>query len=668
MHGVGKLDLLMGVMNLLPNPVYIKNSDHVWVEVNAAFCEFLGYTREELIGHTDHDYFPQAEADVFREMDRRVLTTRQTNVNIEENTGADGRLRWVESRKSYFEDAGGNAYIIGVLTDVTELKLREQELQAAEAAAQAALRSKSHFLANMSHEIRTPMNGVIGMSQILRRTNLDADQTEIVDTIERSGEALLTIINDILDFSKIEAGKFEIDPVPFSLAEVVDDVAALLNSGASEKGVELITDIAPDLPPYLMGDTGRIRQVLTNLVGNAIKFTTEGYVLVMVDGEVTDEGVALAISVQDTGIGIAADKLEAIFRQFEQADSTTTRRFGGTGLGLSICRSLVEAMGGTIGVTSEPGRGSTFQVNLTLPVAEDVEEDAPASGPDSANLPDLSHIRALVLDDIELNCRIVRTHLARYEMRIDSTQAPREALRLLVEAHNARDPYRLLVLDYQMPDIDGLRIVRMIRKQAAFRRLKIIVLSSVDTPDAKHAFEAAGATCFRVKPLRNGVLAETVAACFAKPDSAPRRAEIPRSAAPAVMRASGPRILVAEDNEVNQKVLRGLLGPAGYPLDFANNGQIAFDMFRRNKYALVLMDVSMPVMDGMAATQAIRNHEQACGLGRTPIIAVTAHAMREEQSSFRQRGVDDVLTKPVDHGELMDALDRWMPGGDREVA
>ena len=528
MNGPGKLDLLMGVMNLLPNPVYIKNADHVWVEVNAAFCEFLGYAREELLGRTDHDYFPAAEADVFQEMDRRVLSTRQTNVNIEENTGADGRLRWVESRKSCFEDAEGNAYIIGVLTDVTELKLREQELQAAEAAAQAALRSKSHFLANMSHEIRTPMNGVIGMSQILRRTKLDADQTEIVDTIERSGEALLTIINDILDFSKIEAGKFEIDPVPFSLAEVVDDVAALLNSGASEKGVELITDIAPHLPPYVMGDTGRIRQVLTNLVGNAIKFTTEGYVLVMVDGEVVDDSVSLSISVEDTGIGIAADKQDAIFRQFEQADSTTTRRFGGTGLGLSICRSLVEAMGGTIAVTSEPGRGSTFRVELVLPVAEAVAEEAS----DHGDLPDLSHIRALVLDDIELNCRIVHTQLSRYDMRIDCSVAPREALRMLVEAHNARDPYRLLVLDYQMPDIDGLKVARMIRKQAAFRHLNIIVLSSVDTPDAKHAFELAGATRFLVKPLRNNVLAETVGACFAGWDLAPRKTHVPKPVRP----------------------------------------------------------------------------------------------------------------------------------------
>ncbi|MEZ5953772.1 MAG: response regulator [Hyphomonas sp.] len=667
MNSVGKLDLLMGVMNLLPNPVYIKNADHVWIEANSAFCAFLGRTRDELIGKTDHDYFPKDQADVFWDMDTRVLTTRERNVNLEQNSNAAGEVRWVESSKSYFEDGDGNAFIIGVLMDVTELKKREQALQAAEQAALHASRSKSEFLANMSHEIRTPMNGVLGMSQILRRTQLTADQEEIVATIERSGEALLTIINDILDFSKIEAGKFEIDPAPFALASVVEDVAALLASGASDKGVELITDIAPHLPEKLVGDAGRIRQVLTNLVGNAIKFTSEGYVLVMANGEVSDGHAELRLAVEDTGIGIPEEKQDAIFRQFEQADASTTRRFGGTGLGLSICRSLVEAMGGEVGVISAPGKGSTFEVFLRLPIAESTA----AAGPVGPCAHDLSHIRALVLDDIDLNCRIARTQLAVHDMPTESETDPARALQRLVEAHNRRDPLQLLVLDYQMPRIDGLKVARMIRSKPAFRDLKIIVQSSVDTPDVKNAFTAAGVSDFLVKPLRSGALAASVAKAFGCDGTQTLRSTPTQRAAAEARPKEGVtrrRILVAEDNEVNQKVMRGLLAGCGFALDFAGDGQVAVELFRAHDYALVLMDVSMPVMDGIAATQAIRDLEAEAGRPATPILAVTAHALRKEQESFRVRGMDGVLVKPVDQDELLEAVAHWTDMAARDVA
>ncbi|KCZ84826.1 hybrid sensory histidine kinase [Hyphomonas adhaerens MHS-3] len=664
MNGDGKTELLKGVLNLLPNPVFIKNSDHVWIEVNDALCRFGGRPRESLIGHTDYDFFPKDQADLFREVDNGVLETRAGSVNTVQFTNADGEVRWVESSKSCFEDAAGNVFIVGVLTDVTERILRETALEEARETALNAAKSKTEFLANMSHEIRTPMNGVLGMSQVLRRTALNEEQVEIVDMIERSGEALLTVINDILDFSKIEAGKLTIDAEPFSLSTVLDDVAALLGSGANEKGIELITDISRDVPDELVGDAGRIRQILTNLVGNAIKFTTEGHILVRITGSGENGYAHLAITVDDTGIGIPEDKLETVFHQFEQADASTTRRFGGTGLGLSICRSLVEAMAGQIDVTSTFGVGSTFRVELTLPIAD----DEPRLFLEPVERADLSHVRALVIDDISLNCRISASQLALYGIRSDHETDPRQGLRRLAEAHNRREPYDLLVLDYQMPDIDGLRVARMIRSKPAFNRLKIVVVSSVDSQDVKAAFLKAGVNDFLIKPLLSGALGKAVSGVIGStrrpaPVTAPKPVPPVAPAPP-----PGGRILIAEDNEVNQRVIAGLLEGAGYELHFAANGKIAVDLFRQNAYALVLMDVSMPVMDGMAATRVIRDFEATGGRPPTPVIAVTAHAMTEERREFLSRGADAVLTKPLDKAELLETVRTWTGRTARQVA
>jgi len=666
MTGGGKLELLIEVLNLLPNPVSVKNANHDWVEVNDAFCRFVGLPREDLIGQPDREVFPNEQADIFREIDDRVLETRTQIVTTEQISNAAGDLRWVESSTSFFQDAAGSAFIVSILTDVTELKKQEAELEDARKTALNASKSKTEFLANMSHEIRTPMNGVLGMSQVLRRTTLDGEQVEIVEMIERSGEALLTVINDILDFSKIEAGKLAIDSEPFSLSAVLDDVAALLGSGANEKGIELITDISRDVPDEVVGDAGRIRQILTNLVGNAIKFTTEGHILVRIAGSGENGYAHLAITVDDTGIGIPEDKLETVFHQFEQADASATRRFGGTGLGLSICRSLVEAMAGQIGVTSTFGVGSTFRVELTLPIAD----DEPRLFLEPVERPDLGHVRALVIDDISLNCRISASQLALYGIRSDHETDPREGLRRLADAHNRREPYDLLVLDYQMPGIDGLRVARMIRSKPAFNRLKIVVVSSVDSQDAKDAFLEAGVNAFLVKPLRSGALGEAVSAVIGKaPRPAPVKTPKPKPvAAPILARASAGRILIAEDNEVNQRVMAGLLNGSGYELHFAANGEIAVDLFRQNAYAIVLMDVSMPVMDGLAATRVIRDFEASGGRAPTPIIAVTAHAMTEERRDFLSRGVDAVLTKPVDKAELLEAVQEWTGRPVRRVA
>jgi two-component system sensor histidine kinase/response regulator len=661
MIGDGKSELLRETLNLLPNPVCIRSSDRAWVEVNEAFCRFTGQPRSALIGRRDFDGLPKDQAEMFGKLDRRVLESRSNHASTEQIADAAGDARWMEVAASFAEDANGSAFTICILTDVTEAKQQAAELETAQQAALNASKSKTEFLANMSHEIRTPMNGVLGMSQVLRRTALDEEQVEIVEMIERSGEALLTVINDILDFSKIEAGKLAIDSEPFSLSAVLDDVAALLGSGANEKGIELITDISRDVPDEVVGDAGRIRQILTNLVGNAIKFTAKGHVLVRIAGSGENGYAHLAITVDDTGVGIPEDKLETVFHHFEQADASTTRQYGGTGLGLSICRSLVKAMAGEIGVTSTFGVGSTFRVELTLPIAD----DEPRLFLEPVERADLSHLRALVIDDISLNCRISASQLALYGIQSDHEMDPREGLRRLADAYNRREPYDLLVLDFQMPGIDGLRVARMIRSKPAFKRLKIVVVSSVDSDEVRDAFLKTGVSAFLVKPLRSGVLGETVTQAFRgterrKPATAPRPAQArPAPAVRSGMSLSAGRILIAEDNEVNQRVVAGLLRTSGYELHFASNGQEAVELFRQNAYALVLMDVSMPVMDGLAATRVIRDFEGSGGRPPTPIIAVTAHAMTEERRDFLARGVDAVLTKPLDKAELLETVERW---------
>lgn len=364
----GTLDLLLHVLDLLLNPVYVKDREHRWIEVNKAFCALLGHKREDLIGLSDYDFNPPEQADVFWAMDDEVFRTKGNNRNLEETVNANGDTLWVESQKSYFQADDGAEYLIGVLTDITEIKIREVALAEAEKKALAATIAKSEFLANMSHEIRTPMNGVLGMTQILRATGLSAHQSELVDTLERSGDALLSLIGDVLDFSKIEAGQLALSCEPFDLRRVIDDVAVLLGANAREKELDLIVQFDPALPRKLIGDAARLRQVLMNLIGNAIKFTQTGYVSVEVDGVIKGDQLHLAASVCDTGIGIAEDKIATIFEKFQQADGSTTRLYGGTGLGLAISLDLVTLMDGTITVTSVQGVGARFQIDVVLPI------------------------------------------------------------------------------------------------------------------------------------------------------------------------------------------------------------------------------------------------------------------------------------------------------------
>ena len=541
---------------------------------------------------------------------------------------------------------GGLVFIIWQLR--TSRKLRQARNQALSASA-----AKSEFLANMSHEIRTPMHGVLGMAELLQQTALNDKQRSFVDTVYNSGSALLAIIDDILDFSKIEAGKMPLEAAPFRLRAAVEDVAALMACRAREKQVELITRLQPDLPQVVEGDVGRIRQVLTNLVGNAVKFTDTGYVLVDVSGEEEHGRLALSISVKDTGIGIPPHKQAVIFEQFTQAEGSTTRKYGGTGLGLSITKSLVQAMGGSIELETELGKGSTFCLGLSLPVGQPIDEIRVQ----------LQALRVLVVDDLDVNRDILIEQLSTWGLEVTAVPSGAKALDVLIETVEAGSAIPLMVTDFQMPHMDGAELVRRVRADPRIASTKVIVLSSVECAGNEEIFGDVQALL--TKPIRASSLRFELARVFAdsgKSGGVERPAENSGAAVEVEDPMTGPfRLLVAEDNVVNRKILENMLDAKSYQTVFAEDGQQAYEAFQGGDYDVVLMDVSMPVMDGVESTKAIRAYEAGSGVTKTPIIALTAHAMEGDRERFLAAGMDDYLTKPVRREELSSAIAKWIP-------
>jgi PAS domain S-box-containing protein len=648
-------------------------SDLIWeadahgrcVYCSPGIVEILGLEREQLLGKSPLDFTTPEEWPVRQTLYQNFLAHPRPFRGLElAKIHRDGSARVLESSGVPIFDAAGRCTgYRGITRDITARKRAEEELRAAMTSAEAAGQAKSEFLATISHEIRTPMNGIIGMNELLLGTSLSSEQRSYGEALQVSSEALLAILNDVLDFSRIEAGKLELESIPCDLLACLEEVEDLLAVNAHTRHLELALLFGQNVPHRVIADPGRIRQVLLNLVGNAIKFTERGSVWVEVScAQQSAAHATIRMTVFDTGIGIPPDKLPLVFSRFTQADSSTTRRYGGTGLGLAIVKKLVDQMNGTIQVASQPGEGSAFAVTLSLPLD-------PAPEPEPVPPAHLQGTRVLIVDDCAIN-RIVFLDLClRWGIRPDEASGGAEALGMVAAAVRAHDPYRAILLDSNMPEMDGENVARRLRASAEDRETAIVMATSSAQVGEADRFRAAGCDGYLIKPIKSGLLqAALLRVLGARSIGLPQplvtasslvklRAALAPAPASALKPFAGCRALLAEDNLINQKLATRLLEKLGCCVDVAVNGVQAARLSASNVYDVIFMDCQMPEMDGFEATAEIRRREGDSR--RTPIVAMTAYAMSGDRQRCLRAGMDDYVSKPIRPGLLEQALYTW---------
>jgi two-component system sensor histidine kinase/response regulator len=664
------------ISETLPVGIFETNSSGECLYTNTSWQEIFGVSLIESLTVDWMEFLHPEDKESVSEQWSQTLTNLKAFSKDCRIINSRGEERWIHLRSSPVFSDTGTRYT-GTVMDITDRKRTEVELKRAKDAAEAASIAKSEFLANMSHEIRTPMNGVIGMTTLLLDTNLGKEQREFTETIQKSADSLMTVINDILDFSKIEAGKLELEIIDFDLRVTLEEVGELMGLKAYEKGLEFATVIHHEVPSLLHGDPGRLRQILINLVGNAVKFTDAGEVTLKAVVEKEDADRALIrFSVSDTGIGISEEKMDRLFKSFSQIDGSTSRKYGGTGLGLAISKQLTELMGGSIGVDSKKGEGSTFWFTVALEKQTGIN--------DALTVPeDIQKKRILIVDDNPVNRQVFKEQLKSWGCRYGEAFTGAQAMDELRRARDIKDPFEIAIIDMQMPEIDGEELGRQIKKDPELAPTVLVMVSSMGTRGDASRLKNIGFAAYLTKPIKQSQLYDCLAVTagmFKEKERSQDTAIITRYTL-ADDKKRRVRILLAEDDPTNQKVALNVLKKFGYWADAVSNGQEVLRALEKDPYDIVLMDIQMPVMDGYAATARIRKLELESlrvksdrkdsgdapipcfpyleKSKRIPIIAMTAHAMKGDREKCIAAGMDDYTPKPINPQEFLEKIEKW---------